>query len=129
MVAAAASPQNIVLTDDTLVATSPTHTAINVSLSPTFTWSRVGSPDFVEIHLYEYDLVWNDYVKEVWSARVYGNTFSITPPATVTLNPNSFYSYEIYARRQLSNGAGDFAGRQRNGWVDVKFSTGATTPP
>ena len=129
LVAAATTPQNIVLTNDTLLALSPAHNAINVPVSPTFTWSRVGSPDFVEVSLLEYDPVRLDYAKQVWFARVYGNTFSVTAPATVTLNTNSFYAYELYARRDLTNGAGAFAGRQRNGWVDVKFSTGATTPP
>jgi len=129
MVAAAASPQNIVLTDDTLVAISPAHTAINVPVPPTFTWSRVGAPHYVEIALFEYDPVRLFYAKFVWYARVYGNTFSVTPPATVTLNTNSFYQYSLYARRDLFDGAGVFAGYQRNGWDNVKFSTGGTTPP
>ena len=127
--AAAATTQDIVLTNDNLVAIGPAHNAVNVPVSPTFNWSRVGSPDFVEVFLSEYDPVRLDYSKPVWYARVYGNIFSVTPPATVTLNANSFYAYELYARRDLTNGAGVFVGRQRNGWVDVKFSTGATTPP
>jgi hypothetical protein len=126
---AAAAPQDIVLTNDSLVAISPAHNAINVPVSPTFTWSRVGSPDFVEVRVYEYDPVSLSYAKFVWYARVYGNTLSVTPPATVTLNANSFYSYDIYARRDLVDGTGIAAGYQRNGWEYVKFSTGATTPP
>ena len=129
MVAAAATPQNIILTNDTLVAISPAHNATNVPVSPTFTWSRVGSPDFVDLLLFEYDPVRLDYAKQVWNSRVYGNALSVTPPATVTLNANSFYSYSIYARRDLVDGAGVLVGRQRNGWEDVKFSTGGTTPP
>jgi hypothetical protein len=129
MVAAAASPQNIVLTDDALIAISPAHNAVNVPVSPTFTWSRVGSPDYVVVALWEYDPVRLMYIKVVWTATVYGNAFSVTPPATVTLNPNSFYQYDLFARRDLFDGAGALVGWQRNGWEDVKFSTGATTPP
>jgi len=127
---AAATTQDIVLTNDTLVAISPAHNAINVPVSPTFTWSMAGSPDFVEVLLLEYDPVRLVYFKPVWYAHVYGNTFSVTPPATlVTLNANSFYAYQLYARRDLFDGTGVFAGRQRNGWQDVRFSTGTTTPP
>jgi hypothetical protein len=83
----------------------------------------------VDLLLFEYDPVRLDYAKQVWNSRVYGNALSVTPPATVTLNANSFYSYSIYARRDLVDGAGVLVGRQRNGWEDVKFSTGGTTPP
>ena len=129
MVVAAASPQNIALTDDTMSVVGPAHNAINVPVSPTFTWSRVGSPHYVEIALFEYDPVRLVYNKVVWAARVYGNIFSVTPPATVTLNPNSFYQYDLFARRDLFDGAGALVGWQRNGWEDVKFSPSATTPP
>jgi len=129
LVAAATTPQNIVLTDDTMSVISPAHNAINVPVSPTFTWSRVGSPDYVEVALFEYDPVRLSYPKVIWAARVYGNTFSVTPPATVTLNPDSFYQYDLFARRDLFDGAGALVGWQRNGWEDVKFSPSATTPP
>jgi hypothetical protein len=127
--AAAANTQDIVLTNDALLALSPAHNATNVPVSPTFTWSRDGSPDYVEVQLFEYDPVRLFYAKPVWFAQVYGNTLSVPPPATVTLNTNSSYSYDIYARRGLTDGAGVLPARQRNGWEDVKFSTGATPPP
>jgi hypothetical protein len=129
MVAAAATPQNIVLTDDAMSVIGPLHNATNVSQTPTFAWSRVGSPDYVEVALWEYDPVRLSYAKVIWVARVYGNTFSVTPPATVTLNPDSFYQYDLFARRDLFDGTGALAGWQRNGWENVNFSTGATTPP
>ena len=121
--------QDIVLTDDALVPIGPAHNALNVSVVPTFTWSRSGSPDFVEISVSEYDPVRLNYVKAVWYGRIYDGSLSATLPAAVTLNANSFYAYSIYARRDLANSAGAFAGRQRNGWERIKFSTGSGTPP
>ena len=130
MVAAAATPQNIVLTNDAMVVVSPVHNAVNVSVSPTFTWSKTGTPDFVEIRLYEYDAARAFYAKFIWYAQVYGSTTSVTPPAAlITLSANTSYLYELHARRNLTNSAGAFAGWQQNGWDDVKFSTGPTTPP
>lgn len=125
----ATAAQDIVLTDDALVPIGPAHNAVNVSVVPTFTWSRSGSPDYVEISVSEYDPVRLNYVKPLWYGRVYDGSLSATLPAAVTLNANSFYAYSIYARRDLANSAGAFAGRQRNGWERIKFSTGSGTPP
>jgi hypothetical protein len=115
--------------NDSFVPASPAHNAINVALAPTFSWSRSGNPEFVELRLYEYDPVRSNYGKFIWDARVYGATFAITPPAMVTLKASTPYSYQLLGRRNLTTPTGVHAGFQRNGWESVKFSTGASLPP
>jgi len=124
----AASSQSFALGDDNVTPATPAHGETDTGVTPTFSWSLSGTPDTVEIDLYEY-VPGRGYSQRVWSAVVWGTTSAVTLPATTTLRADTAYAYNIYASRLVYDPTEYITGFQRNGREIVKFSTGPTPPP
>lgn len=125
----AAASRSFALADYGLVLTTPASGAVNVTNSPTFSWSITGGPEYVELWLYRYDAGSSSYTTPVWYARIFGGLTSATLPAALGNLALSAYSYDLYARTDFTDPDGTHRCYTRDGWNNIRFSTGPTVPP
>jgi hypothetical protein len=127
---AAAGSRSFSLPDYGISVVAPAAGSTNTGVSPTFSWTASGNPEFVELILSKPAPAAGSYPWQVWIARVYGGSTSVNLPAVLGgLAADTAYNYILYGRTDFTDSNGTDRCMERDGVVNTRFSTGATPPP